>query len=498
MAISMKSGETIPRARARRLLALALALPALAIPSLALGSARALPAPAAAPSSKPNIVLILTDDQRYDELAPVQTSSGRVLPMPHVTHDLADHGVSFTNAFVANSLCCPSRTSILTGQYSHTTDVYSNEAPYGGFTVFRDKTTIATQLSQAGYRTALIGKYLNQYGDAGHSGYVPPGWDYWSAFATDWGGAYYNYDLNVNGHIQKHGSTAADYSTDVLAGEATHFIRATKRGPLFLFFAPFGPHGPATPAPRDIGTLSGLAPYRPPSFNEADVSDKPNWIRYHKPLGPDRIAKTDALRQKRLETLGSVDDAVGQILQALTDTGRLGNTMIVFMSDNGFMYGEHRWLGKVAPYEESIRVPLVVRYDAANATSRTDTHLLTNLDLAPTWASLAGTAMPGAEGHSFLPMISDPSFPWRDDFLVEHLGSTFKVPTFCEVRDRRYELTQYETGEEELYDLSTDPFQLQNRADDPLLASVRSSLLDRMRTLCSPAPPDPDFAIPAS
>jgi len=378
---------------------------------------------------RPNIVLILADDQRWDTLD----------AMPEVRSKFVDLGVTFTNSFVVNPECCPSRASILTGQYSHTTGVYKNEPPNGGFRSFRDADTIATRLHGARYSTALIGKYLNGYAKAG---YVPPGWDRWVAFTTSGQGAgdgdYYDYDLSVDGRAVSHGRRPKDYSTDVLADDAVSFVQgADPTRPLFLYFAPKAPHEPPVPAPRHEIAFSDLPPWRPPSYNEADVSDKPGYVRGRPPLGPVRRAGLDTLRIAQYRTLLAVDQAVGRIVDALDGAGRLTNTLLVYASDNGFLWGEHRLLRKLVPYEESIRVPLVIRYDAKIPLTRTDDHLVLNTDWAPTFAEAAGVRLSNPEGASLLPLLSAVSsagLRWRGDFLVEHLQSWDAVPSYCAVR----------------------------------------------------------------
>src|SRR5437764_7243859 len=238
-------------------------------------------------NSRPNIVLILTDDQRWDSL----------WAMPGVRHLLRARGVKFTNAYVSNPLCCPSRTSILTGKYSHSTGVYSNAPPHGGFPDFHDGSTVATWLSDAGYSTALIGKYLNHYSSKEAGTYVPPGWKRWVAFSrmqTD-GGAYFNYQLNVDGRLRDYGDAPRAYSTDVLARQAAGFINSTP-GPLFLYFAPSAPHAPAIPAPQYSHAFPGLQRWRPPSYNEAKTSDKPEWLRALPRLNATRRAVLDRFR----------------------------------------------------------------------------------------------------------------------------------------------------------------------------------------------------------
>jgi len=425
----------------------------------------------------PNIVLILSDDQRWDTL----------WAMPQVEARLAAHGITFSNAFVTNSLCCPSRTTILTGKYSHSTGVYTNAAPDGGFHAFHDRSTIATWLQAGGYQTALVGKYLNEYGWDAHHGYVPDGWDRWVALAEE-NSQYYNYDLTIDGRIRSYGHDPDDYATDVLAGYATSFIRNTK-GPLFLYFAPPGPHDPADPAPRDEHAFPDLQPWRPPNFNEADVKDKSLWVRSRSPVRADPDGYVARFRQDQYRSLLAVDRAVGQILDALQDTGRLSNTFIVFMSDNGYMWGEHRLIGKQVSYEESIRVPMVIRFDPLTEEARTDDHLVLNMDLAPTFAELAGVKSPGVEGRSLSPLLRAPGSPWRTDFLIEHERGIQDIPSYCAVRtvDEKYVL--YSTGEQELYDLSTDPFELQNVAADPAMQDRVSALRKRVDQLCTPRPP---------
>jgi len=432
-----------------------------------------------APKRPPSIVLILTDDQRWDTIS----------VMPTVVRRLREIGVKFSNGFVVNPLCCPSRASLLTGQYSHSTGVYRNDPPHGGFPAFRDRSTIATRLHGAGYRTGLFGKYLNNYpGD-----YIPPGWDRWAAFSVPnrSNGAYFGYSLNVDGAQRSFGTNADDYSTDVLARMAESFIENTRR-PLFLYFAPYAPHptGPltgATPAPRHSGAFPDLKPYRPPSYNEADVSDKPAWVQALPRLTPSSGDDIDRLRQSQLRALLAVDDAVDRILDALAATGRLRNSMIVFLSDNGYMWGEHRLKGKGVPYEESIRVPFIVRYDPLVTRARRDGHLAVNIDLAPTFARLAGISAPWAEGRSLLPLLGSRDVRWRKRFLVEQAAGP--ILTYCTVRSRTFSYIAYRSGEEELYALKKDPYQLDNVARDRAYEPMLRRLRGKLRKLCDPPPP---------
>jgi N-acetylglucosamine-6-sulfatase len=431
----------------------------------------------AAAQAQPNIVLILTDDQRWDTLD----------VMPTVQSELVARGVTFRNAFVVNPVCCPSRASTLTGRYSHSTGVYNNGGPFGGWQAFRrhESSTIATWLDSAGFQTAFIGKYLNNYGGS----FVPPGWNKWIAFSPPNAENYYTYRLNRDGTLVTHGGDPADYSTDVLAAEADSFIRNAQPGPLFMVFAPFAPHGPPTPAPRHEGVLTGLPPWRPPSFNEPDVRDKPAWVRALQPLTD--LPGVDTYRQRQLESLLAVDEAVAGILDALGDTGRLGQTLIVFTSDNGFLWGEHRWRSKVVPYEESIRVPFVVRYDGAAQSGVTSGRMVANIDLAPTFAQAAGVSAPGADGRSILNLLATPNAPWRRDFLVENRQSVTApgVPSYCAVRSETHSYVQYGSGDEEIYDLARDPYQLENLARSPAMRQSLVAFRARTRSLCKPPPP---------
>lgn len=438
--------------------------------------------PSAAPTrsddarGKPSIVLIVTDDQRWDTL----------WAMPTLQTDLVGHGIEFANAFASNPLCCPSRASILTGLYSHSTGVYTNKGDprYAGFAAFDDRSTVATWLEEAGYRTGLFGKYFNGY----HTEYVPPGWDRW--FATIGDSSYYDYRAVVDGTMLRYGSDRSDYGTSVLTSEIVSFIDGTDPStPLFAYFAPTAPHNPATHAPGDGGTFADLHPWRPASYNERDVSDKPAHIRRAPRLGATDRLEIDEFRRDQYRSLLAVDRAVGEIVQALRVTGRLSNTLIVFTSDNGKSWGEHRWQRKVVPYEESIRVPLVVRFDAAIEVPRIDRHLVVNVDVAPTIAELAGAAVTGLDGRSLAPLFTSADAAWRTDFLLEHMPDGPGVPTYCGVRTERYLLVHYSSGEEEVYDLARDPNELTNLAGHDRTEDVVRSLRVRLEQLCRPTPP---------
>jgi len=438
--------------------------------------------PTDTPARQPDIVLILTDDQRWDTL----------WAMPTVRRLLVDRGVLFRRGYVVNPVCCPSRATFLTGDYSHTTKVYTNRSrrPYGGFPAFDDSSTIATWLQRAGYRTGLFGKYLNGYPDR----YVPPGWDRW--FATyDNQGAYYDYHATSDGRLMSFGDDPADYGTTVLTRRAVSFIEGTAADrPLFLYWAVHAPHESATPAPGDRRAFAELPPWRPSSYDEANVADKPAWVE-KRPLDSEKARSLDAFRLDQYRSLMAVDRGVGELVHALRESGRLANTLIVFASDNGYMWGEHRLKGKSNPYEEAIRVPFVIRYDRLLDRARTDrTHLVLNLDVAPTFADAAGVQTPGTEGRSLLPLLAQPSAGWRNAFLIEHLSiGRHGAPTFCAVHTQRFILVRYRTGEREMYDLRRDRLELRNVASRPGYHAARRRLLARLRSLCDPAPPGFSF-----
>jgi arylsulfatase A-like enzyme len=407
-------------------------------------------------AERPNVVLVVTDDQRWDTLR----------YMPTVTSELVEKGVTFANAFAVNPLCCPSRASILTGTYSHTNGVWSNAgSPFGGVRAFDDRRTLATWLDDAGYETMLVGKYLNGYGPSLGRPFVPPGWDRWLAFFAV---GYFKYKLTDGTTVWSVGPEPVEeqYSTDVLAAEAEAFVRSAAP-PFFLYLAPFAPHKlglfSAEPAPRDVDTFAGV-PYRAPrSVNEADVHDKPGFVRKRHTVGADNLTE---LREEQLEALLAVDDAVARVLTALDALGELDNTLFLFTSDNGHTWGEHRLVVKRVPYEESIRIPLVVRWDALGMRARRVKRAALNIDLAPTITRAAGVKVPGRDGRSLIPLLRDRPVEWRKRFQIEYFDPVF-VPAYCGSRSPRWKYVQYRTGEEELYHLTRDAHELRNLAGSP-------------------------------
>ncbi len=452
------------------------------------------------PAAPPNIVLFFVDDQRSDQLSFMST----------VMQDVAGRGVHFTEAFAVNPLCCPSRVSVLRGQFSHSTRIYRNRRIYGGFDYAKkigvDQSTIATWLQASGYRTALMGKYLNGYSGDAKLTYVPPGWDVWRAFETNPSNVpFFNYRMSVDGATQQFGSTDQDYSTDVIASMADDFIRETPADqPLFLYATPVAPHTPRTPAPRHA---MAACPARAitPSVGEPDVTDKPSFIQ-SLPWDTTKLNQAKNTWTKGCRSLYAVDDAVDTVLQALTDTGRLPNTLFVYASDNGHLLGEHRYFGKTVAYEESIRIPVAIRWDAVVAQpGSVDGRMVGNIDLTATFVDAAGVTPPFAmEGMSLLPLLRGDGVAWRTDLLIEHFdtaGTEGFIPTYCAVRTQTELFVRYDPDDvsvmvEELYDLATDPYQLTNLpagAPAAEIAARRDELLARTEELCQPPPPSYAF-----
>ncbi len=454
-----------------------------------------------APPGAPNIVMILTDDQ--------DVQSGMLPYMPHLQELLAAQGTTFPNNYVPLSLCCPSRTTILRGQYPHNTGVLTNALPNGGFEKAYNEnleaSTIATLLHGAGYRTALFGKYLNGYPDTATSTYIPPGWDEWySAIAGDPYGEY-NYTLNENTNPVKYGSSPSDYGTDVYLGKAVDFIQhaaATPDQPLFIYFAVYAPHAPYTPAPRHAGLFPGVTAPKFPSFNEADVGDKPAYISSRPLLTAKDITGIDDDFRMRLQALQAVDEAIAKLVDTLSTTGRLANTYLVFVSDNGYHMGEHRLPpGKYTPYETDLHVPLVIRGPGV-AAGVVRSEYTADLDLAATFADLAGVPpLSFFDGRSLRGLLKGPPpASWRKAFLLEEFGTgefdppdvgtsmrepldaqdlvVAPIPSYFGFQAPGYKYVEYKSGEKELY-VAGDPYELTNvaaRVDPAIAASLAAYL----------------------
>jgi arylsulfatase A-like enzyme len=439
---------------------------------------------------RPNIIVIMTDDQQFHTVA----------YMPTVMNELIPNGVNFTNGFATTPLCCPSRVSILTGEYVHNHKVYTNRMPMGGAPKFDDTSSIATWMKDAGYRTAYYGKYLNEYESLKPSGVVPPGWDEWGAFlgnklddTNEEAGSlqyFFNFTLSENGQIVEYPRNKENFGTDVTTRKSVNFINQARNEPFFLFIGYYNPHSPYIAAPRHKDTFrSGSGwdwfQYRPPNFNEEDISDKPAYLAELSPLSETEL---DTAHKQILRSLLSVDDGIASVLNALDKTGLSEKTIIIFLADNGMTLGDHRFgVSKNCVYEACLKVPFVV-YAPAFYPARSDDHLVANIDLAPTFIDLAGGSIPeSVNGMSLLPLLKDDNATWRDDLLFEHWpteeGVGSMVPEFYAVRNAEWKYVEYVTGDKELYDLVNDPYELNNLAGKRDHQEIEAALAVRLAEL---------------
>ena len=425
--------------------------------------------------------------------------------MPETKRLLVEQGMQLENFYVNVPQCCPSRSTILLGQYSHNTGILRNGGDEGGFKTFFRKglgeDTIAVGLQASGYHTGLMGKYLNGYpGAAKKRTYIPPGWDEWYVPVTGTPYSQYQYKLNMNGEVVNFHTDPDDYLTDVLSGLAVDFIRrnAPAAQPFFLYLSVYVPHGPATAAPRHVGMFADLSAPRDRSYNETDVSDKPAYIRDLAALTLPYETGIDSLYIARLQSLQAVDELVEQIVAELDDAGELDNTYILYTSDNGFHLGQHRQeAGKLSPYDEDVHVPMVVRGPGVPGGAMRD-EIASNVDLAATFAEIGGLAPSDrCDGRSLLPVFRNQPLlagDWRQAHLVEYwagqLGPSTSdtqatdgtleppdpdaktnsedalpnIPAFKGLYTADYTYVEYANGERELYDLRRDPYQLDNLA----------------------------------
>jgi arylsulfatase A-like enzyme len=436
----------------------------------------AVDAPADAGSGeRPNIVLVNTDDQRHDTLE----------HMPNVQALLVRKGTRFSNGMVPTALCCPSRASLMTGLYAHHTGVFGNGdvggSVYGGWLQFHRRglefRTLPLALHQRGYRTGLFGKYINNFGNATPRGYTPPGWDTFTTFVFT-RGAYYGYLLSDGTY---HGSEPGDYSTDVLTRRAARFIRSTpSEKPVFVYLAPYAPHKQYIPAQRHAGTALDLAA---PEAVSLSWRDQPSWIANRAPT-PDEAPIP--VQQGQVESLLAVDEAVASIMQTLEETGRDRDTLFVFTSDNGYLWGEHGITGKDVPYDAATRVPLVMRWDGHIPAGEVDDRLALNIDLAPTISAVTAARME-TDGIDLLGTRR------RSGFVLEAMNGYGGRPAYCGWRTERHMFLQWADGRAELYDYRTDPFEQHNLAGQPATRQVEQRMRAMAREHCDPEPPGFDW-----
>jgi arylsulfatase A-like enzyme len=442
------------------------------------------PAAAEQAGGQPNIILVLTDDMRADDLA----------HMPAVQSLLVDQGVTLTNFLATNPSCAPARASILRGQYAHNHGVMRSKGDVGGIEQFLsdgdEDSTIATWLMDAGMRTALVGKYLNGYGLSDDLVYIPPGWSDWAGITRE---GYARFEINEGGNLVRYRSKDEEevYSTDVLAQLAVGFVAdaAQSQDAFFLLITPRAPHGPAEPADRHRSAFADVSIPQTPAMNETDVSDKPEWIAVLPSLTDADIARMETYNRARLQTLLAVDELVATLITELEEAGVLDTTYILFSSDNGYALGDHRLMQeKGSAYSESSVLPLVVRGPGIAPGTILDV-LTSQTDLAPTFAEWAGASVPDfVDGRSLAPILAGDPVPadWRQVGLIEHAESEFdetgRKPTWVALRGTGFLYTSYNTGEQELYDLRVDPYEVNNLASTTN-ADTLAALSDRAQRM---------------
>ena len=439
---------------------------------------------------RPNLLVIMTDDQTLESMRVMDRTNALI----------GEAGATFERSYSTFPLCCPSRATLLTGQYAHNHGVMDNEPPAGGFDRFaalHATSNLATWLDDAGYRTALVGKYFNGYAEDGR-GFVPEGWDEWYGAVAP-AQHVYDYALNENGTVVPYGEDVEDFKQDVLTQRAVDVIEAAAEdeAPFFLDLAYTAPHaaGPhpnphppgncpvaPKPAPRHAHAFDRARLPRPAGFNERNVADKPFGVRRRPAIGPNGVARMTRRYRCTLESLQSVDEGVAEVVDALRETGELDDTLIVFTSDNGFFYGEHRIEGgKLRHYEGATRVPLLMRGPGVEPGSTVE-DTVANVDIAATLLDAAGVEPPETlDGISLLPHAADPAADDDRSILLESRH-------YAGIRTDRYVYVEHgpagDPGSIELYDLRSDPGELRNLAGKRRVAELQRELaasLDRLR-----------------
>lgn len=462
-------------------------------------------APTAPPSAtRPNIVFVLTDDLSTDLLR----------FMPHV-RALAKRGMTFTNYIVADSLCCPSRASIMTGDYPHTTQIVNNVRGFEKFTNRgEEKNSFAIPILAQGYRTAFMGKYLNKYyaeypapkamGDwtPPKDTYVPPGWTEWDAVGL--GYKQYDYSINHDHKVIHHRHRPEDYLNSVLLKYGRRFIAhsVAAKTPFMLEIASFSPHTPNIPAPRDVHKFPHLDAPRDAAFNRVPTN-APSWLAHRPPFTKADIVRINRRERMRARAVQAVDRMVASLERKLAATGQLQNTIFMFSSDNGYHEGQYRLLpGKLTAFDTDVNVPLIVAGPGIKAGS-VNNNIVQNVDLAPTFEELTGAKPPASvEGRSFVPLLHGAKVPWRSLGLIEHSGpdtlpgdpdvqtiAEGNPPTYDALRSPTFTYVKYANGQMEYYDRTRDPLELDNIANQLPAARIAqlNSWLDALHTCASAA-----------
>jgi len=475
-----------------------------------------------------NVIFILTDDQSASELA----------GMPNVQNLIGAKGATFNRAYIPYPLCCPSRASLLSGQYMHNHGVRGNVLPFGGWERFisHEPNALPVWTKDAGYYNIHIGKYMNGYFGSEAQPNVPPDWDEWYGKIAE-SNLYFNYTLiektgpGDTPEIGFYGDQESEYQTDVFRDKAVEFLDTAgpAETPFMMNLWFNAPHAPFEPAPRHLFSLNNIGLPKLPAFNEKNISDKPKWLRKQakKRLKKGFTKSIASERRRKLEQLRSVDEAVGTIVTELQQEGILDDTYIVFASDNGFFRGEHRIAGgKFLPYEPSARVPLMIRGPGIPAGAVSE-ELVSSLDITQTILQIAsGSTDPALDGRSLLPYAQNPALRSTRPIMLEGdtgpgqgnavdpeaatsaasakvakaklagakgvkdldqepMGSKSAAngsaaPAYRAIRTDRYLYVLYSNGQSELYDMRRDPGQLRNKADDSRYKAVRKLLFNHM------------------
>jgi len=469
--------------------------------------------------NRPNIVFILVDD--------LDSKLNSIDYMQNLQSLMIDHGTSMDDFLITDAVCCPSRTTILRGQYTHSHGVYHNTAPDGGFYKFNEAgnndSTLAVWMQAAGYRTALMGKYLNGYPYPTDRTFIPPGWSEWLSPAKKNAYDGYDYVLNESGTLVEYSPNEVNYFTDVMSRKAVDFIQRASADdvPFFLYLSTFAPHTPSTPALRHRELFPTITIPITPSFNEADVSDKPPVTSQNPLLTDEIVLQLNINYRNRIRSLQAVDEMIAELIKTLEQNGQLENTYIVFTSDNGFHMGQHRlYEGKNTAYEEDIVVPFIVRGPGIPEGQVVPAFLAGNVDIASTITDWAGIVPPSfVEGRSFAGVLAGDNIPadWRQAYLLEvyategeaisseseppataalkifnmqlslpKFGRQSVAPVLYGLRTTDYKYVEYGDGFVEFYDLLNDPYELDNIASttDPAILKHFSEWLQAL-SVCS-------------
>lgn len=419
-------------------------------------------------AARPNIIFVLADD----------LSMNLLKYMPHV-QQMQHDGATFANYFVTDSLCCPSRTSMFTGKYPHNSGVFTNTGTDGGYATYlnkgNDPQTFAVALQSSGYRTAMLGKFLNGYEPTANTAAM--GWSEWDVAGS--GYPEFNYDLNQNAKVVHYGSTAADYLTDVVSGLGQAFIKQPSDKPFLMEIASFAPHAPYIPAPRHAALFAGLTYPATPAFKARPTATDPAWMQALPALTPAQLTAINKHFRMRAQAVQAVDEMIGALQQQLTATGHDKDTYIFFASDNGYHMGEHSQPpGKMTAFNTDIHVPLIVTGPGVPAGIQID-QIAQNIDLCSTFAELGQATVPSTvNGHSLVQLLHGENIgDWRNVALIEHHDPKFdpadpdadtgvvkNPPTYDALRSVDSVYVEYVGGETEYHDRKTDPYELANTA----------------------------------